>query len=62
MASHISSQRVDLPTPDLALLPRDPWPNQLQFLLLVFQAKQSLELTEKAFEANAHYVNLKKSD
>jgi hypothetical protein len=61
MASSTSPERVELTTQDFTLLPRDPWPNQLQFLLLVFQAKQSLERAEKAFEANAHQDNLEKS-
>lgn len=62
MFSSKSSERIELPTPDLTLLPRDPWPNQLQFLLLVFQAKQSLEQTEKAFAANTHHTNPGKID
>ncbi len=55
MASTTSSKPVDLPTPNLTLLPRDPWENQLQFLLLLFQAKQSLERTERAFQSNTDY-------
>jgi hypothetical protein len=62
MDSSILTERIDLPTPDLTLLPRDPWPNQLQFLLLVFQAKQSLERSEKAFEANDYQDNFGKGD
>jgi hypothetical protein len=62
MASNMDSEQPERSTSDLTLLPRDPWPNQLQFLLLVFQAKQSLERAEKAFEANAHQNNLEKGD
>jgi hypothetical protein len=52
MASDIDSDRVVRSTSDFTLLPRDPWPNQIQYLLLVFEAKKSLELTEKAFKVN----------
>lgn len=62
MSSSISSESVNLSTQDLTLLPRDPWPNQLQYLLLVFQAKQSLERTENNYESNIHHSNLGKSD
>jgi hypothetical protein len=52
MASNLDSDRAEGSTADLTLLPRDPWPNQIQYLLLVFEAKKSLELTEKDFKAN----------
>ncbi|WP_019501032.1 hypothetical protein [Pseudanabaena sp. PCC 6802] len=52
MASFIPLEPAERSTSDLTLLPRDPWPNQLQYLLLVFQAKQALERVEKAFILN----------
>jgi hypothetical protein len=54
MTSSTRLERSDRPDPDLTLLPRDPWPNQIQYLLLAFQAKQSLERCEKSFESNLH--------
>jgi hypothetical protein len=55
MASKMDSEQPERSTSDLTLLPRDPWPNQLQYLLLVFQAKKSLEYTERNFESNIHH-------
>lgn len=52
MAFSIPLEPVERPTSDLTLLPRDPWPNQLQYLLLAFQAKQALERVEKVFILN----------
>lgn len=51
-------ERSVRPDPDLALLPRDPWPDQIQYLLLAFRAKQSLERCEKSFESNLHDPHL----